>query len=225
MRCKYCHNPDTWDINIGVPRSAESLIEEYLRNASYYTKGGLTVTGGEPLLQIDFLLELFTLAKRNNIHTCIDTSGITYHPGESSYNKKLDRLLKLTDLVMLDIKHTDPKKHRELTGHDNAGILAFAKYLSEKNIPVWIRHVIVPGITDDSTQLEALGKILATLSNVKALDVLPYHVMGVSKYKELNIPYPLDGINAATVKDAADARNTILKAYRLAKSQTKILTQ
>lgn len=213
MRCKYCHNPDTWKMNSGSVRSAQSLLKEYERNASFYAKGGITVTGGEALMQIDFLLELFTLAKAQGIHTCLDTSGVTYRPGTSAYNEKLDKLMAVTDLVMLDIKHIDPEGHKELTGHDNAGILAFARYLEEKNIPVWIRHVVVPGITDDPGQLTRLGRFIGTLSNVKALDVLPYHIMGISKYRELDIPYPLEGVEPATKKQAVEAKQTILKAY------------
>lgn len=221
MRCQYCHNPDTWKMNAGSVRSAQSLIQEYERNAAFYTKGGITVTGGEALMQIDFLLELFALAKQKKIHTCLDTSGITYHPGASSYNEKLDALMAVTDLVMLDIKHMDPQGHKVLTGHDNADILAFARYLADRNIPVWIRHVIVPGITDDPGQLEQLGAFLGTLPNVKALDVLPYHIMGISKYKELGIPYPLDGIPPATQKQAKDAKMQILTAYwKYKRSQT-----
>ena len=213
MRCQYCHNPDTWKMNTGSLRSAQSLLKDYERNAAFYTKGGITVTGGEALMQIDFLLELFTLAKEKGIHTCLDTSGITYRPGASSYNKKLDKLMEVTDLVMLDIKHIDPEGHKELTGHDNAGILAFAKYLEEKDVPVWIRHVVVPGITDDPKLLLRLGRFLGTLSNVKALDVLPYHIMGVSKYQELGIPYPLEGVEPATRKQAMDAKKIILTGY------------
>ena len=213
MRCKYCHNPDTWQMNTGERRSAKSLISEYEHNRAFYKNGGITVTGGEALMQIDFLLELFRLAKEKDIHTCLDTSGITYHPGVSSYNEKLDKLMTMTDLVLLDIKHIDPVIHKDLTGHDNAGILAFARYLSEKQIPVWIRHVVVPGITDDPKQLARLGAFLATLTNVQALDVLPYHIMGVSKYKELDIPYPLEGIPAATQKQAKDAKQIILTAF------------
>ena len=212
MRCQYCHNPDTWKMNSGAVRSAESLIRDYERNKAFYAKGGITVTGGEALMQIDFLLELFTLARQEGIHTCLDTSGITYRPGESDYNRKLDELMKLTDLVMLDIKHIDPEGHKALTGHDNAGILAFARYLEEKQVPVWIRHVVVPGITDDPSQLKALGRFIGTLSNVKALDVLPYHVMGVGKYKELGIPYPLEGVPAATQAQAKEAKKIILTA-------------
>ena len=213
MRCKYCHNPDTWKMNSGSVRSAQSLIQEYERNKAFYSKGGITVTGGEALMQIDFLLELFGLAKRNGIHTCLDTSGVTYHPGGSEYNRKLDALMDLTDLVLLDIKHIDPEGHRDLTGHDNANILAFARYLDEKKIPVWIRHVVVPGITDDPGLLTRLGTFLGSLSNVQALDVLPYHIMGVSKYRELNIPYPLEGVEPATRKEAMTAKQIILTAY------------
>lgn len=213
MRCQYCHNPDTWKMNSGSVRSAQSLIRDYERNAAFYSKGGITVTGGEALMQIDFVLELFRLAKEKKIHTCLDTSGITYRPGVSSYNEKLDALMEVTDLVMLDIKHIDPGGHKTLTGHDNAGILAFARYLEERNVDVWIRHVVVPGITDDEALLTRLGMFLGTLSNIKALDVLPYHIMGVTKYDQLNIPYPLKGIPAATKDQAARAKKIILTAY------------
>jgi pyruvate formate lyase activating enzyme len=213
MRCQYCHNPDTWQMNTGSVRSTESLLREYERNAAFYSKGGITVTGGEALMQLDFVLELFRMAKKKNIHTCLDTSGITYRPGESSYNQKLDDLMEVTDLVMLDIKHIDPQGHKALTGHDNAGILAFARYLDEKQIPVWIRHVVVPGITDDPRLLARLGTFLGSLNNVKALDVLPYHIMGVSKYEELGIAYPLNGVEPATQKQAKAAKQIILTAY------------
>ena len=213
MRCQYCHNPDTWKMNTGTLRSAESLIREYERNAAFYTKGGITVTGGEALMQIDFLLELFRLAKQKNIHTCLDTSGVTYRPGQSSYNEKLDALMAVTDLVLLDIKHIDPEGHKTLTGHDNANILAFAKYLEEKQIPVWIRHVLVPGITDDAALLTRLGTFLGTLSNIKALDVLPYHIMGVTKYQQLDMEYPLKDVPPATKEQAANAKKIILTAY------------
>ena len=213
MRCQYCHNPDTWSVHSGAVRSAQSLIQEYQRNAPFYAKGGITVTGGEALMQVDFLLELFSLAKENGIHTCLDTSGVTYTPGNRSYNEKLDRLMTMTDLVLLDIKHMDPEAHKALTGHDNRNILAFARYLAEKNVPVWIRHVVVPGITDDPGQLEQLGTFLAGLSNVKALDVLPYHILGVTKYRQLGIPYPLEGVPPATQDQAREAKKRILTAY------------
>ena len=214
MRCKYCHNPDTWKPNTGNLVSALEIIDQYNKNRSFYTKGGLTVTGGEPLLQIDFMLELFTLAKKEKIHTCIDTSGITYHPGNSAYNEKLDQLMKLTDLVMLDIKHIDPIKHKELTQQENTGILAFAKYLEEKNVPLWIRHVVVPTVSDDPVYLKELGRFIGTLKNLQALDVLPYHTMGVNKYKELGIEYPLEGLEALPKEKAVEARKIILEGVR-----------
>ena len=213
MRCQYCHNPDTWKMNSGSVRSAQSLIQEYERNKAFYSKGGITVTGGEALMQIDFVLELFQLAKQKQIHTCLDTSGVTYRPGESEYNRKLDALMAVTDLVLLDIKHIDPEGHKTLTGHDNGGILAFAKYLEEKQVPVWIRHVIVPGITDDAALLTRLGTFLGTLSNIKALDVLPYHIMGVTKYDQLGMDYPLKDVPPATKEQAANAKKVILTAY------------
>ena len=213
MRCQYCHNPDTWKMNTGSVRSAQSLIQEYERNKAFYSKGGITVTGGEALMQIDFLLELFTLARQKKIHTCLDTSGVTYRPGKSTYNEKLDALMEVTDLVMLDIKHIDPEGHKVLTGHDNGNILAFAKYLEEKQIPVWIRHVLVPGITDDAALLTRLGTFLGTLSNVKALDVLPYHILGVTKYDQLGMAYPLKDVPPATKEQAANAKKIILTAY------------
>lgn len=220
MRCKYCHNPDTWKMNSGALRSAQSLLAEYERNKAFYKNGGITVTGGEALMQIDFLLELFTLAKEKGIHTCLDTSGVTYRPGESEYNRKLDQLMEVTDLVMLDIKHIDPEGHKDLTGHDNAGILDFARYLDEKQVPVWIRHVIVPGITDDPALLTRLGAFLGTLSNVKALDVLPYHIMGIRKYEELDMDYPLKGLEPATKQQALEAKKIILTAFwRVRKGQ------
>lgn len=217
MRCQYCHNPDTWQINAGMRTSAQELIAQYERNRPFYKNGGITVTGGEPLLQIDFLLELFALAKQKGIHTCIDTSGVTYHAGESEYNRKLDALMALTDLVMLDIKHIDRKTHQKLTGQDNAGILDFARYLAEKKIPVWIRHVVVPGVTDDPAALERLGEFIGALPNVKALDVLPYHTMGVEKYRRLGIAYPLEGVEPATKRQAIEAKEIILSALRRAR--------
>lgn len=221
MRCQYCHNPDTWAIGKGTRMSPEAIMAEFLKNRVFYQNGGITITGGEPLLQIDFLLDLFRLAKKEQVHTCIDTSGITYHPEASEYNRKLDELMTLTDLIMLDIKHIDQEAHYKLTGQDNTGILAFAKYLDAKNVPIMIRHVLVPGITSDPMHLKELGRFMAGLSNVKSLDVLPYHVLGVRKYKELGIEYPLAGVAAATKEEALQARNIILSAYRFYRSKTK----
>ena len=214
MRCKYCHNPDTWKPNTGNLVSAEEILDQYNKNRSFYSKGGLTVTGGEPLLQIDFMIDLFTKAKAQNIHTCIDTSGITYNPDNTAYIEKLDKLMTLTDLVMLDIKHIHPEKHKDLTQQENKGILAFAKYLEEKNVPVWIRHVVVPTVSDDPEDLRELGRFIGKLTNLKALDVLPYHTMGVNKYKELGLEYPLEGLEALPKEKAVEARKYIIEGIR-----------
>lgn len=221
MRCQYCHNPDTWNFGQGQRMSAQAIMDEFRKNRMFYANGGITVTGGEPLLQIDFLLELFHLAKQEGIHTCIDTSGITYRPEVSEYNRKLDQLMSLTDLVMLDLKHMDPQKHQTLTGQSNAGILAFARYLDTKRIPLWIRHVLVPGITSDEKQLVQLGRFMASLSNVTSLDVLPYHTMGLSKYENLGLAYPLPDVAPATKDEALHARNIILTSYRHYRQNTK----
>lgn len=214
MRCLYCHNPDTWAVSQGIQMSALDIIRQFERNQAFYAHGGLTVTGGEPLLQVDFLLELFALAKERGIHTCIDTSGITFQTSDAVYHQKLDQLLRMTDLVLLDIKHMDNACHQKLTGHDHTGILAFARHLAQQQIPVWIRHVLVPGYTDRKEDLQKLGQFIAGLANVKALDVLPYHTMGVEKYKTLGIPYPLSGIKAASSADAARAKQIILEAFK-----------
>ena len=214
MRCLYCHNPDTWEIGKGIEMSADEVLANYKKNSVFYKNGGLTVTGGEPLLQIDFLLELFTKAKAQGIHTCIDTSGITYSPNNTSYNEKLINLLSKTDLVMLDIKHIDREKHIELTGKDNTNILEFAKLLDSIGKPVWIRHVVVEGYTLDEGYLYALGQFIGKLKNIKALDVLPYHSMGVSKYRELGIEYKLDGMKALDKSVAVEARKIIITGIK-----------
>ena len=210
MRCLYCHNPDTWTVGGGTEISAEEVIKEFKKNRSFYSKGGITVSGGEPLLQIDFLLELFTLAKSEGIHTCIDTSGITLSEKENDYRKKLDTLMQYTDLVMLDIKHINSDKHRKLTSHGNENILKFAKYLEEKQIPLWVRHVVVEGYTNDEQSLFNLGKFIGGLSNLKALDVLPYHTLGVNKYRQLGLEYKLDGLPPMSQEKANEANKIIL---------------
>ncbi len=211
MRCLYCHNPDTWDLKNGEEITADDVISEFNKNRPFYSKGGITVSGGEPLLQIDFITELFKKAKAKNIHTCIDTSGVTYNPENT---EKLDELMEYTDLIMLDIKHIVPEKHKTLTDKSNSNILDFTKYLENKNIPLWIRHVVVPGYTDSPEDLKNLGRFIGKLRNLKALDVLPYHTMGVNKYKELNIPYKLEGVPALSKEDAAKAKEIILEGIK-----------
>lgn len=211
MRCLYCHNPDTWEIGAGTPTTAEEILKEFDKNRAFYKKGGITVTGGEPLLQVDFLIDLFKKAKAEDIHTCIDTSGVTYNPDNSKYTQKLDELMKYTDLVMLDIKHIDPEKHKAFTTRENGNILKFAKYLESKKVPLWIRHVVVEGYTDDPEDLKNLGRFIGTLKDLRALDVLPYHTMGVNKYKELGIPYKLEGLKALPQSEAIKAKQLILE--------------
>ena len=211
MRCLYCHNPDTWDPAGGRLTDAEEIVAEICKNRAFYQKGGLTVSGGEPLLQPEFVRELFTLAHREGIHTCIDTSGVTFSPSAPT---ALDALLEVTDLVMLDVKQIDPEAHKRLTGHNNQGILAFARHLEQKKIPLWIRHVVVPGYTDDPEGLRRLGREIGRLSNLQALDVLPYHTMGETKYRELGIPYPLAGVPALSKSAAETARGIILEGIR-----------
>lgn len=219
MRCLYCHNPDTWNPKAGEKVTAEELIREFDKNRAFYAKGGITVSGGEPLLQIDFLTELFEKCKEENIHTCIDTSGITYREDEE-YLQKLHKLLKFTDLVMLDIKHIDSGKHRALTGHSNERILAFAKFLEKEKIPLWVRHVVVEGYTDNKEDLIKLGEFIGTLGNLKGLDVLPYHTMGVNKYKEQGIPYKLEGLKALPQSEAVKAKEYILYGIQTSRQQS-----
>lgn len=219
MRCKYCHNPDTWTPNVGNQMDTDEIIKDYEGYKEFYENGGMTVTGGEPLLQIDFLTELFEKAKAHGIHTALDTSGIIYNENNAALMKKFDRLIQSVDLVLLDIKHIDPEKHKELTSQPNDQILAFARYLDRNNIPVWIRHVVVPGITDNEEYLTKLGEFLATLNNIKALDILPYHTMGVVKYENLGIDYPLKGIPALTKEQGHAAREIVRAAYHKVKDE------
>lgn len=212
MRCQYCHNPDTWPVGKGELRETDDILKDYESYEPYLTDGGITVTGGEPMLQTEFVTELFRKAKEKNIHTCLDTSGVTFNRSNAEYFEKVKELMKYTDLVMLDIKHIDDGEHKKLTGHSNENILDFARFLDEIGKDVWIRHVTVPGITFEKQYLVRLGEFLAELHNVKALDVLPYHTMGVPKYEQLGMEYPLKDVPALSKKDAEYARNLILYA-------------
>lgn len=214
MRCLYCHNPDTWEIETGTKRSVDSILEEYDSYKEFLHSGGITCTGGEPLLQIDFVIELFEKAKEKGIHTCLDTSGVTFRPDNENVVQKFKRLLKVTDIVMLDIKHIDSERHRLLTGHSNEDILAFAQLISDEGVELWIRHVVVPGVTDNEEYLHKLGYFIGGLKTLKALDVLPYHTMGKEKYKKLGIPYPLGNTPAADKDKAAWARDIIMDGLK-----------
>lgn len=211
MRCLYCHNPDTWKPQGGTKMTADELLDKFEKNRNFYRSGGITVTGGEPLMQMDFAIELLKKAKERNIHTCIDTSGITFNENSKS---QFDELIKYTDLIMLDIKHIHPDEHIKLTGQKQDNIINFARYTAEKNIPIWIRHVVVPNITDNEEHLYNLGRFIGTLRNVKALDVLPYHNMGVAKYKELGMEYPLKDTQPMDNAKAAECKKIILRGVR-----------
>lgn len=214
MRCQYCHNPDTWEINAGREISVGEIIQEFEQKRSFYKNGGITVTGGEPLLQMDFLIELFTEAKKRNIHTCVDSSGIVFNKASSAFLTKLDHLIELTDLFLLDIKHINSDEHRKLTGHPNENIIAFARYLDQKNADMWIRHVVVPTITFNKVYLRETGRFIGSLKNVKTVEVLPYHTMGVTKYKQLGIDYPLEGIEPLSKDDLAQAKRWLAKGIQ-----------
>jgi len=220
MRCAYCHNPDTQPMEGGTLMDPHEILEQYMRNEPFYRSGGgLTVTGGEPLMQVDFLIDLFTLLKEHNVHTCIDTSGIAFKKTNTEFIKKLDKLMELTDLVMLDIKHIDPEKHQWLCEQPNEGILDFAAYLNEKHIDMWIRHVVVPGITDIDEYLFKLGVFIGQFDNLKALDVLPYHTMGISKYENLGLEYRLKGVPDMNKDKAIEKKQVILDGIRKAREE------
>ncbi len=209
MRCLYCHNPDTWNMADGKQYSAEEIIDKIKRNMPFYTSGGITASGGEPMMQIDFLIELFELAKENGIHTCLDTSGIMFNPENSELMEKIEKLASLCDLVMLDIKHIDDEEHKKLTRHSNKNILEFAKYLDEKDVRLRIRHVIVPDITYDEKYLARLGGFLKNFKNIEKIEVLPYHTLGKSKYENMGMEYPLGDTPQLSEKDAKHALKII----------------
>ena len=209
MRCQYCHNPDTWAKDGGELMTPEEVLKKALRYKTYWKeKGGITVSGGEALLQIDFVTELFRLAKEKGVNTCLDTSGNPFSL-EEPFKSKFDELMKYTDLFMLDIKHMDDAAHRKLTGQTNQNILEMAAYLSDHGKAMWIRHVLVPGITTE--ELYRLRSFLDTLKTVERVEVLPYHTLGVFKWKELGIPYQLEGVDPPT-KEQIDRAKEILGA-------------
>ncbi|SHJ34134.1 pyruvate formate lyase activating enzyme [Geosporobacter subterraneus DSM 17957] len=193
LRCKYCHNCDTWKKNVGELMTVEEIIADVIKYKPYFkfSKGGITVSGGEPTLQWQVLGELFKLCKAEEIHTCLDTSGYCdLDKGEA--------FLPYTDLVLLDIKHIDNEKHKALTGVENHKTLAFARHLRDRNIPVWIRYVVVPGYSDDPLDIEKLCRFLKTLDNIQRVELLPYHKMGISKWQEMGLAYELEHVDPPT---------------------------
>lgn len=213
MRCKYCHNPDTWakcGENDGAKlMTPQEVLKTAMRYKAYWKQtGGITVSGGEALLQIDFVTELFKLAKEKGVNTCLDTSGNPFTVEEPFFGK-FNELMKYTDLFMLDIKHIDDEEHKKLTGQTNKNILDMAQYLSKNGKKMWIRHVFVPGITTDEKYLKQLREFIDTLKTVDRVEVLPYHTLGVFKWKELGIPYQLEGVEPPT-KEQIECAKRIL---------------
>lgn len=209
FRCRYCHNPDTWAREPQLEMSAGEVLEKALRYREYWGEtGGITVSGGEPLLQLDFLIELFERTKAKGVNTCLDTAAGPF-TREPTWLARFRRLMSATDLVLLDLKHIDTAAHRDLTGADNANVLDAAKYLSEIGTPVWIRHVLVPGVTDDADALTRLGAFIRTLGNVRKVEVLPYHTLGVAKWKALGLDYSLEGVKPPSEASLALARRIL----------------
>lgn len=206
LRCKYCHNRDTWDIKSGKEYTVDEIITDALKYTSFmkFSGGGITASGGESTLQPEFLSELFKKAKENDIHTCLDTSGFVDI-------ETIDPVLDNIDLVLLDLKHMVEEKSIDLTGVGMDKALKLARHLESRNIPVWIRHVLVPGITDDIDNLEKLGQFVATLKNVERFELLPYHSMGIHKWESLGIDYELKDVPDATKEDVQKASEIISK--------------
>lgn len=209
MRCRYCHNPETWKEEGGEPATAEEIFRRALRYRRYWGKdGGITVSGGEPLLQLEFLTELFSLAKAQGISTVVDTAGNPF-TREEPFFSQFQQLLTVTDLFLLDIKIMDPEKHRQLTGWDGSNIQDMARFLSDQGKDVWLRHVLVPGYTDGEEDLKALSQFAASLNNVKRFEVLPYHTLGLFKWEKLGIPYTLDGVPSPTREEVERAQRIL----------------
>lgn len=214
MRCRYCHNPDTWKMDGGDEVTADEILKRALRFKPYWGKdGGITISGGEPLLQIDFVIELFKKAKELGINTCIDTAGNPFTKEEPFFSK-FEELMKYTDLLLLDLKEINPARHKDLTGFDNSNIIEMAKYLSEINKPVWIRHVLVPEHSDFNEDLDALGDFIDTLSNVDRVEILPYHTLGKFKWENLGIPYTLESISPPSAERIENAKQRIHAGIR-----------
>lgn len=214
MRCKYCHNPETWDMSKAKTEfTPEALFKKAYSYKNYWTKsgrmnGGITVSGGEPLMQIDFVTEFFALCKKKGVHTCLDTSGALF-TREEPFFSKFNRLMELTDLVMLDIKQTDSAAHKELTGRDNDNILDMYNYLTEIGKDMWIRRVLVPNITDDEAELTNLYELTKDNPSVKKLEILPYHTLALSKWSDLGLDYPLDGVMTPTKEEVERAEKIL----------------
>ena len=210
LRCKYCHNPDTWEFNAGEERSAEDLTKEIIKYKKYFgTKGGVTVSGGEPLMQIDFVIELLKLVKSYGIHTAVDTSGFTFNENSEESVLKHTELNKYVDLFLVDIKHIDDEKHKALTGVSNKNTLNYCKWLDSQGKKMWIRHVLLDGYTNNDSDLTKLSEFISTLNGVEKVEVLPYHTMGEVKYQKLGYDYPLHGVTPPTKESVINAKQIL----------------
>ena len=206
LRCLYCHNPDTWGIkNKKYTLDAEEVFAEIKKVKGFLKSGGVTVSGGEPLLQPDFLLELFQLCKNEGIHTAIDTSGYIF-------NKKVEEVLKYTDLVLLDVKHINPEKYRALTSVNLQPTLDFLEYLSKINKPVWVRYVLVPGYSDDEKDLHEWAKYISQFKNIERVDILPFHQMAIHKWQQINREYKLKNVLPPS-KEMVEKTEELLRSY------------
>ncbi len=209
LRCRYCHNPDTWEMSKGTLTEADELIKKSLRYKNYWGEnGGITISGGEPLLQPDFLIDILKKAHDNGINTAIDTAGAPFHTSLS--DEKFEEIMKYTDTVLLDIKHIDEDEHVKLTGSTGVNIKEMAERLSDMNKPVWIRYVLVPGINDSEEYLLRLRDFLSKLKNIQKIDVLPYHTLGVFKWEQLGLKYTLDGVNPPDGAMVDKVRNILM---------------
>lgn len=209
MRCKFCHNPDTWKKNVGTPMTSDEILNQALAYKDFWgDKGGITLSGGEILLQIEFATELFTKCKKLGISTCLDTCGQPFTRREPWFSK-FNKLLDVTDIVLLDIKHINSEEHKKLTGYPNDNILDLARYLSEIGQPMWVRQVLIPTITDNNEFLTETSDFVKTLHNVEKFEVLPYHTMGVHKYAEMGVKYRLDGIEPPSDERVQNAQKLL----------------
>ena len=208
-RCQYCHNPETWEREGGYEATAEEIFRQAWRYRPYWKQtGGITVSGGEPLLQLAFVTELFRIAKAKGVNTVIDTAGEPFTYDEPFFSA-FEELLPLTDLFLLDLKQIDDVKHRALTGVSNESALALAQFLSERGKRMWIRHVLVPGWTTGEDDLSRLSDFIASLKTVDRVEVLPYHAMALHKYEELRLPYRLGDTPAPTAEEIARAEEIL----------------
>lgn len=208
LRCAYCHNPDTWATYGGKETDSEELLKKILRYRPYFTRsgGGVTFSGGDPLMQPDFLIEMLKLCKENGIHTCIDTAG--YGVG------KYEEILKYTDLILFDIKHVTSEGYKTLTGQDDRDAYSFLKIAQKLAVPLWIRHVVVPGITEGEGHFEKLADIINNLNYIEKIELLPYHTLGVNKYETMGIKYRLADTEPLPKTKIKDIEQHLLKLLR-----------